>query len=305
MIYVSIIIVNYNTRQLIVDCINSIIKNTLEINYEIIVVDNNSADDSCDYIKKQFPKVILIENNDNVGFGRANNIGATRSKGKYVLFLNSDTVLDNDAVSYFYKYFESFGQAKNIGALGSWLRDSKGVVIHSYSTFPSMRAILKERFKVVIKNLIFYSYLKKFRSVKQNCNENKQRTNLGIKKVDYITGADLFMEKELFKALGGFNRRFFMYFEETELQFRLNNLNKNRYIISEPKIIHLEGKSLKLSDNKKKIFDNGMLFYFKTTRKTCKFLLFKVFYFLIFVFTYEKERTFEQYSEYIKMYWQN
>ena len=89
---VSIIIVNYNTKELTLQCLNSIFKQTIKIEYEIIVVDNASVDGSQKIIKEYYPKVILIENKENFGFGIANNIGAKYAQGKYLFFLNSDNI---------------------------------------------------------------------------------------------------------------------------------------------------------------------------------------------------------------------
>ena len=104
---VSIIIVNYNTKKLIKNCINSIYKHTKDVDFEIIVSDNGSVDGSVEMIKSEFPNVILIENNANLGFGAANNRGLKIAKGKYIFYLNSDTVLLNNAVKYFFDYWEN------------------------------------------------------------------------------------------------------------------------------------------------------------------------------------------------------
>ena len=101
---VSIIIVSYNTKSLIKNCINSIYKYTKDISFEIIVSDNGSIDGSVEMIKRDFPSVILIENNENLGFGAANNKGLALAKGKYILYLNSDTILLNNSVKFFYDY---------------------------------------------------------------------------------------------------------------------------------------------------------------------------------------------------------
>ena len=91
----SIIIPSYNTKELLRECLLSIIGQDIEkITYEIIVVDNNSKDSSCEMLEKEFPKVILIKNKENLGFSKANNLGIKKTKGRYVLFLNSDTIVN-------------------------------------------------------------------------------------------------------------------------------------------------------------------------------------------------------------------
>ena len=95
---VSVIIVNYNTKDLLRDCINSVIEQTKNISFEIIVSDNGSSDGSIEMLKAEFPKVIILNNKENLGFGKANNRGAEISNGKYLFLLNSDTVLLNNAI---------------------------------------------------------------------------------------------------------------------------------------------------------------------------------------------------------------
>ena len=123
---VSIIIVNYNTKQLLKDCLNSIYEHTENISFEVIVSDNGSKDGSIEMLKAEFPQVILIENNANLGFGKANNKGLAIAKGKYIFYLNSDTILLNNAVKLFFDYFEENGKKENIGALGCNLLDKQG-----------------------------------------------------------------------------------------------------------------------------------------------------------------------------------
>src|SRR3989344_9058371 len=98
MLDLSIIIVSYNTSDFLKECLESIKKNTERLNYEIIVVDNPSSDNSVKMIKKEFPQVLLIESRKNLGFSKANNVGVKKSKGRYVLFLNPDTVVYKDSI---------------------------------------------------------------------------------------------------------------------------------------------------------------------------------------------------------------
>lgn len=118
---VSIIIVNYNTKKLLADCLASIYEQTNDIDFEVIVSDNASVDGSIEMLKADFPQVILIENNVNLGFGAANNRGLAIAKGKYIFYLNSDTILLNNSVKIFFDYWEKNGEKDNIGALGGAL----------------------------------------------------------------------------------------------------------------------------------------------------------------------------------------
>ena len=128
---VSVIIVNYNTKELTKNCLASIFEKTKNIDFEVIVSDNGSTDGSIEMIKSDFPQVVLIENNANLGFGKANNIAAKIAKGKYLLFLNSDTILLNNAVK---EFFDRAVCEKN-KILGCILVNEIGTPVHSYERF--------------------------------------------------------------------------------------------------------------------------------------------------------------------------
>ena len=131
----SIIIVNYNTRDFLKTCLNSIFEQTHDIEYEIIVSDNGSTDGSLEMLAKDFPTVHVIANGQNLGFGAANNRGLDIAKGKYIFYLNSDTILLNNAPKLFYDYFEAHSNEK-LGAIGGMLLDSNKRFIHSGGNFP-------------------------------------------------------------------------------------------------------------------------------------------------------------------------
>ena len=235
----SIIIVNYNTKSLLQDCITSIYTHTKDISFEIIVSDNGSTDGSLEMLKSTFPEVRIIENNKNLGFGTANNKALALAKGKYIFYLNSDTVLLNNACKFFIDYWETSCDKQNIGALGSNLLDIENCVIHSFGDFPGFLLSLKQLFVMFFTNLIlsffyiFHISAERFRS--------SPKRDYFIGDVDYITGADLFVLND---ENAYFDEDFFLYFEETDLQKRLQNQNKKRLIIEGPKIQHLCGGSV-------------------------------------------------------------
>lgn len=219
---VSIIIVNYNTKQLLADCLATVFEKTKDVAFEVIVVDNASTDGSEEYIKEHYPCVKWINSGENLGFGRANNLGAKYASGKYLFLLNSDTLLLNNAIRIFFDYAESH-QHEGIGTLGSWLLDKNEKPNNSFGFFPCP------------KNEIGYLLGKYQLPSLSDITEEKE--------VDYITGADLFIEKRLFDKLDGFDKNIFMYYEETDLQYRLAQRGLSRKIIPGPRIIHLEGGS--------------------------------------------------------------
>lgn len=235
---VSIIIVNYNTKQLIADCLNSIFEQTKDINFEVIVSDNGSTDGSIQMLKADFPKVILIENNVNLGFGTANNRGLAIAKGKYIFYLNSDTILLNNAVKYFFDYWEENGEKENLGALGCYLKNSEGEYVHSGGVFPDF----KEEFSGLYHNT--YGFWKLFflnKFFRKQIPLNTQVVSHCIPdNIEQITGADLFLKND---ENAKFDEEFFMYREETYLEWLLHKKGKKMILIHSPQIIHLEGKS--------------------------------------------------------------
>lgn len=238
---VSIIIVNYNTKQLLADCLNSIFEQTKGIDFEVIVSDNGSVDGSIEMLKKDFSPVILIENNANLGFGTANNRGLAIAKGKYIFYLNSDTILLNNAVKIFFDYWEENGEKENIGALGGNLVNSNGEIVHSQSKFPDYKTDMHGLYHNVygFAKLVFFNFFL-HKGIPAKINDTINPKFVG--KTDYIIGADLFLKNN---SDAYFDEDFFMYCEEVYLQYKLSIKNKCRLIIDGPKIIHLEGASSK------------------------------------------------------------
>lgn len=233
-INVSVIIVNYNTYLLTRNCIRSIYDNTIGLNYEIIVVDNDSRDNSVEQLKNEFPNLTLIANKDNLGFGQANNIGVSKAVGQYVFLLNSDTILHNNAISIFYDFFND-NRNLNIGVLGSLLLNEDGTIGKSSSDLPSFISI----FIGTMKGIFYRLFLRKSSGFVQDVSV----LNFHYKKVGQVIGADMFMEKSTYITLKGFDPIFFMYFEETDLQKRLTKLGYNIFLVCGPRITHLEGRS--------------------------------------------------------------
>ena len=263
MIDVTIIIVNYNTYELLKDCLNSILKNSEGIKYEIIVSDNGSSDNSVEKLRQEYPSVIVLDNKQNLGFGKANNRALEISNGKYIFYLNSDTLLCNNAIKYFYDYMESH-KNENIGALGANLMDIDKRVIHSYGRFPSFlflsKIIIRDIISQSIKLLLHLVHLEKEHLIKIS---QKKESYFG--NVDYITGADLFVRNDINAK---FDERFFLYYEETDLQKQMELKGLNRIIIDGPQIIHLEGGSNKTGIRRFSSFGNltsyiSMVYYCK------------------------------------------
>ena len=249
---VSIIIVNYNTKELLRNCLESIFKQTKNIFFEVIVVDNDSLDESIAMIKSEFPQVILIENKENLGFGTANNRGVAVSSGEYILFLNSDTVLRNNAILLFYNY----ARKNNKSLLGGYLIDENNNVIHSYENY-------SKPIKSLIR-LLYYSFPALLKLKLFLFSEKKQLSStVSCLMVDYITGADLFINKTVFKEIGGFDENIFMYFEDDDLCRRAKKYGYASFIIPGLRIVHLEGKSISSKGEKLLIYEESLIYYFR------------------------------------------
>lgn len=238
---VSIIIVNYNTKELTKNCLTSIYEHTCDIDFEVIVSDNGSTDGSIEMIRTEFPQIVLIENKTNLGFGAANNRGLKKAKGKYIFYLNSDTVLLNNAVKMFFDYWENSPEKENIGALGGILLDENLEVTHSGGDLPTYEQICAVQ-KQFLLGHIKWSVCKVFGL--QNFVLNywmKKKTNKNVVhgKIGYITGADLFIRNDKFAH---YDEHFFLYYEETDLQNRLVLAGKINFLIEGPLIIHIEKK---------------------------------------------------------------
>jgi GT2 family glycosyltransferase len=279
MMDVSIIIVNYRTPQLTINCINSVIDSTRDILYEIIIVDNCSNDDSIEKIRKYSDKIILIESESNIGFGRANNLGAKIAKGKYLFLLNPDTIIHNNACSIFFNYFSNLGKEHNVGAIGCIMldKDGKRNFLNSFNHFPSLITFLKDK-------LLTFLNLRRF-----NCNRIQKVLEInGELEVDYIVGADLFISSDLFHLLGGFDRNFFMYWEEVDLQYRMRSKGFVSKIISGPIISHLEGVSTSQKGNiwKRNQEASSLLLFVYLHYSRFTYSLFKIAFYLVFIFQF-------------------
>lgn len=264
-IEVSVIIVNYNTLHVIKPCIDSIVRQTKEVGYEIIVVDNGSTDGSAETLAND-ERITFIPLHENMGFGKANNQGIRHAKGKYIFFLNADTLLLNDAIGLFHDFSEHF-QGK-LGAVGCILEDRQGQRIHSYGHFPRM--------KDAIEKLVWTPLLKALHLHR----ESPTRWPEEWMSVDYVTGADLFVSRQVLDECGAFHPAFFMYFEETEMEHRFKTKGYENVIVKGPRIIHLEGEGCK--DGSSKFLHDTVrqqrseYLYFQLTEPRWKYLLYRI-----------------------------
>ncbi|MDN5284318.1 MAG: hypothetical protein JWR38_592 [Mucilaginibacter sp.] len=231
---VSIIIVNYNTTDLTIKCIESIKRFTVKNSYEVILIDNASQDRSILKVPEIFPEIKFIANDTNVGFGRANNIGIKMALGKYVFLLNTDAFLLSDAIFSFWTFMEGKENA-NIACCGGALVDENKETVVSYGNFPSVL----EAFS----SIGFFVLYKKY--YKRHIHSGVLNYSEEAREVDFICGADMFIRRSVLDKVGLFDPDFFLYFEETELSFRIFKAGYKSFIIPNVNIIHLGGGSQK------------------------------------------------------------
>lgn len=233
----SIVIVNYKTPLLLQNCINSIYENTDSVSFEIIVVDNNSEDNSEIIIKNKFPKVNWFNSRYNAGFSIANNIGMKNAKGKFTLLLNSDTLVNENSIKKCLSYFES---TSNIGVLGCKLLNENGSL--QYSAYPEYHSLKK----TLRANPFYIAFTKN-----KVGGESAIPANVTLHEPAWICGAfmmlstDLIEEKKLY-----FDEDFFMYSEDVELCYRIKQEGLKIVYFPEASIIHLNGGSNSIKESR-------------------------------------------------------
>lgn len=227
---VSIVIVSYNTSKILDECIVSIKKETT-CSYEIIVVDNASVDDSRRMLREKYSDIILIENNGNVGFARANNQGFAIAQGKYFFMLNSDTIILDRAIDRLLDFME---QNPNVGICGPRNEEIDGTLQYSCDHFPS-----------IWNNVWSYTNLtNKFPSIPMfRRNLMRYWDYAGLRDVDKIMGCALMISADLYARLGGLDNSYFMYFEETDLCYRAKKAGLRTVYFPSAKIVHYGGAS--------------------------------------------------------------
>lgn len=228
-IAVSVIIVNYNTYKYTRQCLKSIFEKTKTIKFEIILVDNNSDECNPDQLIKGFPEIKLIKNNENVGFGIANNQGMEIAKGKYILLLNSDTYLMNNAIEKAFEFAESY--LDNTKVFGANLRNADFTFQKSFfiKNAPSL------------KNTLYYSFITQ-NPLLSGYFSGKEDLS---KEIGGLYGAYIFLHRSVFESVGGFDPDFFMYCEDTEwFRKRVNRIFKIK-LCHNATVIHLGGCSSK------------------------------------------------------------
>lgn len=229
----SIVIVSYNTKRLTINCILSIYKHiSKSLNYEIIVIDNNSSDGSFEEIQKKYPRVICIRNESNLGFAKANNIGFGKANGKYLLLLNSDVEVLKDSFSPLLKWLDI---NTKYGVLSiKTLNEDLTLQWTCFNNPNFITEIMQFTKNIIIKTwdpFTYYKYMKYW-------DHNK------IREVKCVSGCFMVIRSILVKEIGGFNENYFMYYEDADFCRKIYTRSKYKIVYyPQESVIHFHGKS--------------------------------------------------------------
>ena len=251
---ITIIIVSYNTKDLTLNCLRSVYAKTEKVRFEVVVVDNASTDGSPEAIRKEFPHSRLIENPVNLGFGAANNRAIRETRSNYVFLLNSDTLLVNNAAKILFDAMEC-AENKNIGICGGSFFTEYMTPHLSYGNFPSLGQIIFELLE--LHHLFGKWYENSFQTIVENRSE-------AVRTVDYVSGAGMFLRRAALDRAGLFDEDFFLYFEDTELSYRLKNNGYSSLLVPQAKILHLSCRDAVYDEKKFRIIERSRyLFFYK------------------------------------------
>jgi N-acetylglucosaminyl-diphospho-decaprenol L-rhamnosyltransferase len=225
----SIIIVNWNTRDFLAQCLQSVYDTVSDLDFETIVVDNASADGSPEMVRREFPQVRLIENADNVGFARANNQAMAISQGRCLLLLNSDAVLHPGALQAMCRFMDQHLEA---GIVGAKLLNPDGSFQASYMDFPT-----------ILGEVLLLTKL--FRLLRPPCfPSHSAAESQEVSEADWVSGACLMIRREALEQVGGLDEDYFMYSEEVDWCWRVKQAGWKVFYLPEAKVLHWGGQSI-------------------------------------------------------------
>lgn len=256
----SIIVVNYNGGEVLKNCLDSVIRETKQVNYELFVVDNNSTDGSVDEIRRLFPNTILMENGENLGFAKANNQAIKRSTGKYILLLNPDTVVLSGAIDKLKKFIE---RKLDAGAVCGKAFNADGTIQYTLGRFPTIANQIGDAISIHR----FFPRLSFF--------QDRLRDDIyyqSERQVDWGIGAFLMLRREAIDQVGVLDEQFFMYAEERDLCFRLWQGGWAIYFDPMAEIIHF-GQSRTVPELFAELKKSRIMFISKHYRGTSGWLM--------------------------------
>lgn len=239
----SVLILNYNVRYFLEQCLLSVQKAIENLDAEIIVVDNDSDDNSCKMVKTLFPNVILIENDENVGFSKANNQAAAVAKGEYLCILNPDTAVSEDTFIKAIAYSEN---NENMGALGVYLMDGTGNFLpESKRNLPTPKVSLMK----------LSGFPKKYYA------SHLQENSSG--EVDVLVGAFMLLKRSIYNEVDGFDEAYFMYGEDIDLSYKITKAGYRNHYCGETTVLHYKGESTVRDEAYLERFYGAMRIFYK------------------------------------------
>jgi GT2 family glycosyltransferase len=248
----SIIIVNWNTKNLLIQCLESIFRTAGEVDLEVFVVDNGSTDGSGRAVKERFPDVKVIENQRNVGFARANNQALRISKGKYLLLLNPDAQVKGKVIEELISFMEAHSK---VGISGVQLLNPNGSKQNSIANFPSLTT------EFLNKSLLRRLFPKKF--------PGKEREDSEPIEVDSVIGACLMVRRDALEQVGLLDEDYFLFLEETDWCYRMRRAGWKVYHVPQAEVYHFQGKSAEQEKKRAKVqYYRSRYHFFKKNRGT-------------------------------------
>lgn len=227
----SIIIVSWNVKKVLIDCLGSIEENPASEPFEVLVVDNASSDGTVESVRNKFPEVVVIANSQNLGFAAANNQGIEKSQSEYILLLNPDTIIHSDSLDILIEFMD---KNEDVGICGPQLLNQDGTIQSSARYFPTFRGVLYRH--TVIRYLgLFKNEYKKW--LMKNF-DHKTKMD-----VDQVMGAALMIRQSIIEDIGVMDEQFFMYYEEVDLCFRIKQAGWRVVFMPEVVITHLGSQS--------------------------------------------------------------
>lgn len=264
----SVIILNYNVRYFLEQCVLSVKKALDGIDGEIIVIDNASSDDSCQMIKEKFPNVTLIENKENLGFPKGNNIGVNYAKGEYICILNPDTVVAEDTFSKILDFVNRLRQAQSdkrqsqvepvetdFGIIGCKLIDGSGKFLPECKRGVPTPWVAFTKIFGLYKLFPKSSWFNKYYAMHLDENQSGE--------VDILVGAFMVMKRNLYLEVGGFDEDCFMYSDDIDLSYLVKKAGYSNHYFADTTIIHYKGESTIRDGLYMKRFREAMQFFYK------------------------------------------
>lgn len=266
---ISIIIINYKQKEFVEQCAASIYKNFSSYPFEVIII-NNSPEQRLDHLQNTYKDILIIEN-ANKGFSQANNLGARHSKGEYLFFLNADTLIENDFLK---KFMDEFS-GKEFGAVGlKLLNEDNSLQLSFWNENTFLNEIQNKKAEEKFKERDT-TFVKQYEVDK-------------IKQTDWVTGAAMIVRKDIFNKTGGFDEKFFLYYEDADLCKRLSDAGYKIYYFPFSRIIHFKGENVNkdFSDNTYYFSKQSELLYYRKHNGFFDNLWLKIYLFLKFLFKY-------------------